>query len=142
MPPLIDVDTASTFCASILQTVGIDNTRGTDCDFSHAAAQQAVSGLVNITGDQHSTALLCPVPLASCADGLLHAFELLVARNALGDTQGFQLLDERAAFSGRHISGRQSLGGSCRLLDASDGVIALSLARDSDWGMLPGCKGV
>src|SRR5690349_2544011 len=49
---------------------------------------------------------------------------------------GAQLLAERAAITGaRHPSGRAaqiSLGGSCRLLPAGDGWLAISLPRESD----------
>jgi len=47
------------------------------------------------------------------------------------------LLGERAAIAGYHRRGAISAGGSCRLLAAKDGHIALNLARDDDWSLLP-----
>ncbi|HXG28695.1 MAG TPA: CoA transferase, partial [Nevskiales bacterium] len=42
-----------------------------------------------------------------------------------------------AALIGYVRNGRIAPGGSCRLLDTADGVIALNLARDDDWALLP-----
>src|SRR5699024_2888846 len=38
---------------------------------------------------------------------------------------------------GLQRAGPVSPGGACRLLDAQDGVVALNLAREDDWALLP-----
>ena len=55
---------------------------------------------------------------------------------ALG-VDGLALLSERAAFAGLHRQGQRSCGGSCRLLKAQDGWIAVSLPRDEDRDLVP-----
>src|SRR5690606_4631554 len=45
---------------------------------------------------------------------------------------GAQLLSERAALTGRTRAGAVSVGGSCRLLETSDGWAAVSCARPDD----------
>jgi hypothetical protein len=50
---------------------------------------------------------------------------------------GAALLSERAAFMQLGGQGHISANGSCRLLQASDGWIALNLARDDDWDLMP-----
>jgi hypothetical protein len=75
-------------------------------------------------------ALFVPRALAAWADAQLAALPLTGLSAA-------QLLAERAAISGYVTRGAVSPGGSCRLLDAADGGIALNLARDEDWDLLP-----
>jgi CoA-transferase family III len=58
---------------------------------------------------------------------------------------GAVLLGERARLLGLGRQGRISANRSCRLLDALDGRIALNLARDDDWDLLPvllGCDAI
>jgi hypothetical protein len=50
---------------------------------------------------------------------------------------GASLLSERAALLGLTRRGQVSANGSCRLLPAKDGWVALNLARVDDWDMLP-----
>jgi hypothetical protein len=52
------------------------------------------------------------------------------------------VLTERAAISGLRRRGRTSCGGATRLLRASDGWLAVSLARPDDLGLLPAWLGV
>lgn len=47
------------------------------------------------------------------------------------------LLRERAALAGYRDQGRISPGGSCRLIEAADGWLAVNLARADDWSLLP-----
>lgn len=54
---------------------------------------------------------------------------------------GAQLLGERAACAGLRRRGRISAGGSCRLVAASDGWLAVNLARPSDADLLPAWLG-
>lgn len=103
----------------------------------HPALSWARSGLMALTGLPDGNPQMCPVPLAACADGALAALDALAGANSFAGLQGAGLLSERAAIAGHQRAGRSSPGGSCRLLDAADGVIALNLARPDDWDLLP-----
>jgi crotonobetainyl-CoA:carnitine CoA-transferase CaiB-like acyl-CoA transferase len=103
----------------------------------HPAITWAESGLMALTGAPYGEPQMCPVPLAACADGTLAALACLASENFLGALRGSGLLAERAAIAGYQRAGRVSPGGSCRLLDTADGVIALNLAREDDWALLP-----
>src|SRR5690606_14009343 len=52
------------------------------------------------------------------------------------------VLGERAAAMGLRRAGRRSCGGATSLLEAADGWVALSLARDDDVASLPAAFGV
>jgi crotonobetainyl-CoA:carnitine CoA-transferase CaiB-like acyl-CoA transferase len=90
-----------------------------------------------LTGHRDGPPLMCPVPLASCADGTLLALQAIaeVADEKL--PRGAELLSERAALAGLLRNGRIAPGGACRLLDCADGRIALTLVRQHDWAALP-----
>ncbi|MFZ4110284.1 MAG: CoA transferase, partial [Polymorphobacter sp.] len=60
-----------------------------------------------------------------------------LAPNAPLPQNGALLLGERARLLGLSRQGRTSANGSCRLLDTADGRVALNLAREDDWGLLP-----
>lgn len=106
-------------------------------DPAHPARAAARCGLMALTGDVHSGPLVCPAPVAAAADGALAALATLAPAGALDDLRGADLLTERAAHFGHTRRGRQSAGGSCRLLDTRDGAVALNLAREDDWALLP-----
>jgi crotonobetainyl-CoA:carnitine CoA-transferase CaiB-like acyl-CoA transferase len=101
------------------------------------AVAWAASGLMQLTGRPDGPPLPCPVPLASCADGALAALASLAPPGAFTGIHGSRLLAERAAITGATRRGAISAGGSCRLLQAADGWIALNLARDDDASLLP-----
>ncbi len=103
----------------------------------HPALAWARSGLMSLTGLPEGEARMCPVPLAACADGALAALSTFAPAARLAGLRGSQLLAERAALAGHQRQGRISPGGSCRLLETADGVVALNLARDDDWALLP-----
>jgi crotonobetainyl-CoA:carnitine CoA-transferase CaiB-like acyl-CoA transferase len=103
----------------------------------HPALAWAESGLMALTGRPDGEPQMCPVPLASCADGALAALQSLAPLGALDGLRGANLLAERAALVGHQRSGSGSPGGGCRLLEAADGRIAVSLARDEDWVLAP-----
>lgn len=102
------------------------------------ALANARSGLSELTGLPNGPPQMCPVPLASCADGVIRALRSLAPpaqSAALPD--GAALLGERAAIAGLGRNGAISPGGSCRLLRAADGWFALSLTRVADWSAVP-----
>ena len=80
---------------------------------------------------------MCPVPLASYADGILAALQALQPGSALAGIDGASLLSERAALTENARAGDVSVGGGCRLMRCEDGWLAVNLARTSDWQLLP-----
>lgn len=104
---------------------------------AHPAIAWACSGAMALTGAADGPSLMCPVPLASCLEGALVALRSLAGNDLIRELPDAGLLGERAAITGLHRAGRISPGGACRLLPAADGWLALSLARDHDWEMLP-----
>lgn len=90
-----------------------------------------------LTGDAGQAPVMCPVPLAACADGVLDAYRALAGERVFEGTRGSHLLAERAACTGLHRSGAQSQNGHCRLLPSLDGKVGFNLARAEDWELLP-----
>lgn len=99
------------------------------------ALSWAASGAMALTGSAGAAPRLCPFPLASCADGVIAALNALAPSPLV--LNGAALLGERAACAGHRRNGAIAPGGSCRLLRARDGWIALNLARADDWSLLP-----
>ncbi len=94
------------------------------------------SGLADITGLPGTPLPQCPVPIGEFADGALDALEALAGTTVGGRYRGAELLTLRAAMTQGQRRGDISVGGSCRFLSAADGVIAVNLARDSDWELV------
>lgn len=90
-----------------------------------------------MTGHPAGCPILCPVPLAGCADACLEAFRLLSGVPVLAGVTGAQLLAERAAITGTARGGAVSPGGSCRLLSSRNGRVGVNLPRPEDWELLP-----
>jgi crotonobetainyl-CoA:carnitine CoA-transferase CaiB-like acyl-CoA transferase len=103
----------------------------------HPALRWAHCGAMFLTGNPAAPPQMSPVPLAAFADGILTALRSLQPGSALDALDGAALLGERAALSGYRRGGDISAGGGCRLLQAADGYLALSLARPSDRELLP-----
>lgn len=95
----------------------------------------ARSGAMTLTGHTQKSPLPCPAPLAACLQGACDALQVLSPRAFTLDA--VPLLGERAAIAGHSRQGSTSPGGSCRLLAAADGFVALNIARDDDWSLLP-----
>ncbi len=70
-------------------------------------------------------------PPAGLVDGVEELARLFGSLDALA------LLGERAAHMGLWRRGTISCGGSCRLLASDDGYLAVSLARDEDFDVIP-----
>ncbi len=107
----------------------------------HPDLEWARSGAMALTGSPTEAPLLAPGPLASCARGAADAFAELAGDRFAGDLDGAALLGERAALLGLERRGSVSPGGSCRLLHAADGWLALNLARKEDLRSLPAWLG-
>lgn len=127
---------ASTYGNSLLDTLGATVRCGTACD-ADPAQRHADSGLLALTGHADAPPVSCSLPLAVCADGALAALRALAGSPVLDPVDGARLLGQRAALAGLTRNGRIAPGGSCRLLPVADGWLALNLARDDDWELLP-----
>jgi crotonobetainyl-CoA:carnitine CoA-transferase CaiB-like acyl-CoA transferase len=124
------------YAAHLLGAFGLDAARGKGPSSPHPAEAWADSGAMALTGFAEAPPLRCPAPLASCAAGAGLALDALVP-GVFGDLDAAALLGERAALTGFSRNGPVSPGGACRLLSARDGTLALTLARDEDWALLP-----
>lgn len=103
----------------------------------HPAIRAAHCGLHWLTGPAHGAPRVCPVALASAADGTLAALASMPGGDALQGLDAAALLTERAALMGLQRQGSHSPAGACRLLACRDGTLAVHLARDHDWALLP-----
>lgn len=103
----------------------------------HPALAWARSGLMSLTGWPEGEPLMCPAPVAACADGALDALRIVSVPHRFVGLSGAALCAERAAIAGHSRAGGISPGGSCRLLRTADAGIALNLAREDDWALLP-----
>jgi len=98
----------------------------------------ARSGAMALTGPPDGPPLAPAAPIVARLGEASAALEALSGR--LGRqvrVDGAQLLGERAACAGLRRRGRISAGGSCRLVAACDGWVAVNLARPSDVDLLP-----
>lgn len=103
----------------------------------------ATSGLMHLTGPVAGPPALSPGPIATRLRGAAAAVSLLAQ---LGGgpplaLDGAALAAERAATAGLHRRGRRSAGGTCRLVPAADGWLAVNLARPDDVDALPAWLG-
>ncbi len=103
----------------------------------HPARRAARCGLTALTGLPEAEPLPCIAPLAAAADGLLAALKALAPSGDWAGLDGAALLTARAADFGHRRAGAVSAGGSCQLLTAADGGLALNLARPEDWDLMP-----
>jgi crotonobetainyl-CoA:carnitine CoA-transferase CaiB-like acyl-CoA transferase len=108
-------------------------------DGQRAARRWAASGAMALTGLTEGPAEVGPARVALAMDAL--AADIAGTSSLIGtrvDIDGAALLGERAAIAGLTRRGAVSCGGSCRLLPTADAdTVALSLARDDDWQLLP-----
>jgi crotonobetainyl-CoA:carnitine CoA-transferase CaiB-like acyl-CoA transferase len=101
----------------------------------HPASAWARSGLMKLTGD--GAPELCIAPVASAAQAVMAVLNGLAPGGALAELDAALLLGERAALTGHRRNGASSPGGACHLLTTADGALAVNLARDDDWALLP-----
>lgn len=103
-----------------------------------AAAVWARSGALWLTGRADGPPLLPTAPVASVAAGALAALRALAPAGDWRDLDGAALLGERAACAGLGRRGRIAPGGTCRLLRAREGWLAVGMPRgDEDWRLIP-----
>lgn len=115
-----------------MQTAWVTNLR---VEHRHPALVWAESGLMELSGLPDG---LPAVASGSWVQRLQTVVDDIVAiRGGSLRTDAVGFLGERAALSGRLRGGSVSVGGACRMLAASDGVVAVSLARNSDIDAVP-----
>jgi crotonobetainyl-CoA:carnitine CoA-transferase CaiB-like acyl-CoA transferase len=99
------------------------------------AAAWAGSGAMALTGDVGGPPRVPAGAVAGRVAGAALAWEALARALGLVDPaplDGPALLGERAALLGLGPGGASSCGGSCRLVAAADGLVAVNLPRDDD----------
>jgi len=142
--PITGRGTASDYAAALLTSLGggVERSgRSAGVDDPHPACDWARSGAMALSGPADGRPRLAPGPLASCARGAAAALAALASGTTWADFDAPALLGERAAIFGLARRGKTSPGGSCRLLRAADGWIALNLARPDDHSLLPAWLG-
>ncbi len=95
------------------------------------------SGLAGLCGPANGPPLRCDLPLASHADGVMQALNALLPAERRIAWLGRRLLGIRRLTHPLRRQGAVAPGGSCRLLACADGWLAVNLAREDDWAMLP-----
>ncbi len=98
----------------------------------------AASGAMWLTGEADGPPAVLEAPLVGALRAACEQIAFLSGQ--LGERVVLDpalVLTERAARRGFRRSGRTSLNGSCRLLRAPDGWLAVNLARPSDLELLP-----
>lgn len=130
---------AACYARSLLEELGLPEvTPPADLPQDTPAQAWARSGALWLTGREDGPPVLPRAPLASAADGTLAALRALAPCGVLREIDGARLLGEHAATADLRRRGRTSPGGSCRLLRARDGWLAVNLPRgEEDWRMLP-----
>lgn len=126
---------AARHAASLLGLLGASPPPAPLIDADHPALAWRRAGLMTVTGPAAGPALVAPVALTCAADGALAALRALAPGSALPES-GAVLLGERARLLGLSRGGRSSANGSCRLIAARGGDLALNLARDDDRDLL------
>ena len=105
--------------------------------FDEASTRWPRSGLMHLSGPVRGAPLLPAFDAMSTIDALRRRCE--DAARALGAEISVdpRLLTERAALARLRRRGQVSCNGSCRLIEASDGWLAVNLPRPSDFELLP-----
>lgn len=129
---MVAIGAAASHCRAV--TGAADPSRSAD-----EVAAWAASGAMAVTGRPGG-------PPVGPPTGLVGGVRQVWARFAAGAERlggspsaldPLALLGERAALAGLSPGGQVSCGGSSRLLPAVDGWIAVTLARDDDWALVP-----
>lgn len=128
---------ATTYAAHLLASLGARVRRAPGPADPDPDLDWARSGAMWLTGPRNGPPRLAPAALASCARGALRAIRVLTGPASLRGLDGPALLGERAVALGLRRAGSVAPGGSCRLLRAVDGWLALNLARPDDVELLP-----
>lgn len=126
---------ARTYAQKLLASLHCAQHRLPPGGHEHPADRWAASGMMTLTGKDRPR--MCPAPLAACADGVLLALQALAPDSGIAQFSGARLLAERLHTHELERAGTVSAGGSCQLLETTDGMLAVNLARADDWELLP-----
>lgn len=140
-PVLVGAGSETRYAADLLSTLGATVVIESGPADLHPALAWAQSGLMWLTGAAGQPGRMLPAPVAACANGVLKALQSLGAPLPPDWQRGDGILTQRAALLGLRRQGARSAGGSCRLLAAADGMLAVNLARAEDWDLLPAWTG-
>lgn len=125
------------YAAHLLAALGADVRIESGPADLHPAVAWARSGLMWLTGNPARPGRMLPAAAGACANAVLRALAALGAQLPPAWQQADVMLAHRAALLGLRRQGRRSPGGSCRLLQAADGMLAVNLARTDDWALVP-----
>ncbi len=132
--------TANAYAQQLLSSLGAQCVGDKAVCLTSAISDWALSGLMPLTGLANGTPQQGPGAIPSCADGALNALcKLAVSPELfpkLSELNGMKMLSERAALMGLSRQGPVSANGSCHIIRAHDGWLALNLVRDDDWSLL------
>ncbi len=129
------VNDAARYASALLSELGLERRILAEMDSPPLAWRRC--GSWTMTGREAGNPWMCPAGLASVADGVLLALRSLSNEPDRLPERGSTLIGERGRLLGLTGHGRISANGFCRLLEAADGRIALNLARESDWALVP-----
>jgi crotonobetainyl-CoA:carnitine CoA-transferase CaiB-like acyl-CoA transferase len=102
----------------------------------------ARSGLMELTGFPSGPALSPAAPVVTRAHAVASAIADLTSKQGRAlELDVHEILTGRAAEAGWHRQGTVSANGTCRLLSAADGWLAINLARPVDVRSLPAVLG-
>jgi hypothetical protein len=92
---------AAAYALRLLADLGVDAARlPRGAVAPHPARRWSASGAMTLTGHRDGPPLMCPVPLAACADGALLALHSIADAADGMLPPGAELLSERAALAG------------------------------------------
>jgi crotonobetainyl-CoA:carnitine CoA-transferase CaiB-like acyl-CoA transferase len=134
--PWVSRDTTD-YAGALFRSLGCNVPETSAAPERHPALVWAESGAMMLTGSTDGPPALAPGHLASCARATVRAFATLADAAATWTIDGAALLGERAALRGLTRRGTIAPGGSCRLLRARDGWIAVNLPRPEDIASIP-----
>ena len=138
----IDVDASAGYARRLLTKHGI-NAEVPESEPRTIASDWADSGAMSLTGRAEGPPCLVHGAPATTTQGALLALAALARTAGLDSAQlpDARVLSERAAYMRLGRRGRTSPGGATKLLDASDGQVAITLSRSEDIDALPALCG-
>lgn len=136
MAAIANAVTPARYASLLLDSLGMPQRISPGADARPAELLWATSGAMWLSGHGDGEPRPCPAPLAACAQGAWLALTTLCP-SLDPHFDAFRLLGERAAIAGLQRRGRLSAGGACRLVDTADGSLAINLAREDDFDLLP-----
>ncbi len=136
-PLTLPDDPGTEHACRLLDALGI-NAQQTATSEKQTLNCWARSGAMWLTGSDQPQPI--DLPLAAAARGAFLALQQLSPQLERCFPDHFPpecLLGERAAIANFHRSGDRNCGGSSKLLNTRDGIVALNLPRADDWEQLP-----